>query len=140
MLRVWDPPPGNLAVGCWFGAALSPAECLVGAASHRQQAWISLLPEDVRLSSVSCVPSRWHEEHQSQSLPLANGGSRPAPLLQFSNSFGHQEMVSVPERDVSTGEGNRRGGRGGTGDSTNSNPAVWICIFSFETTHSAPDL
>lgn len=111
MLRVWDPQPGNLAVRCRFGAGLSPGLCLEGgAASHRQQAQISLFSEGIRLSSVSYVPSRWCEERERQSLPLANSGSRPAPLLQFSNSFRHQEMVSVPERDVSTREGNAGAG------------------------------
>jgi len=90
----WEPGSPELIWG-W----------VLTAARHRQQAGISLIPEDAWLSAVSCVPSRRHEEHESQSLPLANSGSCPSPLLQFSDSFGHQEMVSVPERDVSTREG-----------------------------------
>lgn len=76
-----------------------------------------------------CVPCRQREEYSSQSLPLANGGSCHAPLLQLSDSVRHQEMVSVPKRDVSISKGNRMGGRYSTAQTPVS--GVWTSTWNY---------
>lgn len=106
----WEPSSRVLIWGCVVTSTVPSWE----QRAARSKLRFPSSPVDIWLSSVSCVPSRRHEEHEIQSLPLANSGGHPAPLLQLSNSFRHQEMVSVPERDVSTKEGNHRGGSGGT--------------------------